>query len=424
MSRKTLGLTAAALVVLLLSASLGAHLYSRWRFQRSATEFLATFPEVVPALDVDTLRQTFADLAHEGPPEELNAARWLIAGGDAIVCTQEENSHLTELVFAPSEDWTPDDRHFARELVERNKQALELMAKAVPLEGSRYELDYDHILDTEIPNLLHLMRGAKLLQVNARLAFTEGDIEGGIRNLAVIARLVDSLRDDDVLIFTLVGFANERFLLGGIRDALGSDALRTAEGSAPLFDRLEALLPEDDVLATMHRLTGLDAASMTFALRQGRGDMVEPPISSLRLRFFALAEAAEALDEGVASDALIEVPFARDPETYLPDGSAGLRSAYRTSIAKAQSIVAERQLVRAALHLERQREGCSALGSLGEPDPFTGEPLECTTAPDGGIHLALHPSSAALDKVTKQRIIISDIHLPAWPTTPDATPGN
>ena len=420
MSRKTLGLIAAALAVLLLTASLAAHLYSRWRFQRSATEFLATFPDVVSALDMGSLEQTFADLAHEAPEEASNAARWLQAGGAAIVCTQEENLRLTELTFSPFEEWGIEDQRFAKKLVNRNEKAFELMAKAVPLDGSNYGLDYTNVLEIELPNLLHLLRGAKMLQVRARLAFAEGDADAGLNDLTTISRLVDSLRDDDVLIFALVGIASEKILLGGVRDSLESGALRSAESREALLERLALLIPADDLLATMHRLTALDAAAMTFALRQGRYDFLDsPPSPHRRLSIVRLSTVADSLQAGIDAKALLEVPFARDPMAYLPKGMVGLGSAYRTSIAKAQALLAQRYLMLAALHLERLGEGCDSLGPYRQPDPFTGELFRCTGDPQSGITLALHDSSAAIERVSRNPAIrMLNVKLPPRSTDP------
>ena len=72
------GLLLAALLLLVLLASLAFHLTGRARFAAAADLFHQDLGDVVPDLDPAALRAQVAAFAPETPPEPENAARWLI----------------------------------------------------------------------------------------------------------------------------------------------------------------------------------------------------------------------------------------------------------------------------------------------------------------------------------------------------------
>ena len=416
----------AGLVLLALLASLVVHLTGRARYAKAVEQFQAALGSEVPDASEEGLRVQLVGLAPPTPPELENAARWLVAGGEGMVWAEDDIQDARELSRVPTDRWSEEQKAFVRELAERNRGSLVTMHRATPLAGSSFGLDYEDIMHVEIPNLLNLLHAAHLLHLDARLALAEGDAERGLASLDTLARLNDSLRRETILIFSLIAHVVEKLLLQGIADVLESSEPWATDPE--VLNRLEDMLPTDELLAFSRRIIALDAAVISVAALEGNQEILpELTESPLRIYYLGHRQAAGYLDVGRANATLVDEPYAELRKRIPPDedGSPNdLGPAYRNAVAKGQAAVSQRRLVAAAVEVRRAglEQGsypspCPAFEALETPDPFVGRPLVCEPRDDGSLHLGIPGGAELMAEIARRESLwVTEIDLPAPPT--------
>lgn len=396
---RRLGIATAALLLVVLVASLAYHLIGKARFSAAVERFNTELGGVVPELTPSALEPQFAALAPPVPEASENAARWLLAGAQALVLSGTEVERMRdELSGVPAADWTPEQLAWAEQLVQRNRGGLDTLYRAVGLPGSSYEVDYADLAAAEIPDFLEVFRAGRFANLEARLAFAMGDVDRGIAALETLARMTQSLRDESILICSLVAHATERFLLQGIGEVLSSSQAWAA--NPELVARLGLLLPTDDLPQTGQRLVALDAAVTSWAALQGHEVPEWERVSRLEVFLTGHRQAAALLDLGRSAAALHDRPYGQHAELFAavsePETKSGLGSAYRDAIAKAQLAMSQRHLVAAAIEARQlgldsgeYSANCPATPRLTATDPYTGQSIACRLGGDGSFWLAI-----------------------------------
>ncbi|MCP4547112.1 MAG: hypothetical protein GY835_11655 [bacterium] len=226
---------------MVLIASLALHLYGRVRFAQAEARFEAE----VGSLD-------FARVESPQLAEEENAATWLVAGAAAIVLSNDDRLLIHDAVNTPHAGWSREQDKTLRALVERNRGGLETLHRAVIFEQSDYGIVLpDGRASTRVPDLHRLLSAAKLLHVEARLAFADEDAARGLVMAKTLSRFSTSLTREHTVISPLVGNAIETCLHGVVAEVVGSTAAWAADPT--LLAELEAILPSHDPLATTRR---------------------------------------------------------------------------------------------------------------------------------------------------------------------------
>ncbi len=418
------GLLGAALILLFLIVSLSIHLTGRAQFQRAAAAFDGELGSEVPDVSPLGLRAQVASFTPPAVAELENAARWLIAGAQAMVWGQDEIPSARELGRTPTTQWTAEQMSFARELVTRNRGGLEILQRATPLTASSYGVAYEDFIDAEIPNLVELLNAGYVVNLDSRLAFADGDVAHGLAALDTLAQLTDTLRRETMLIFVLVAHATEKLLLQGVSEVLISTQPWAADPR--VLEHLQGLLPTVDLVAVSRRIIALDAAVVSVAALEGRADLFHTNNDSRwRAYYRGHREAAGYLDQGRQVAALVAEPYALIRQRFLsPSGDPlphNLGSAYRNAVSKGQAVLSQRRLVTAAVAMRRQGleqgaypDSCPDLEGLDSPDLFVGQPLVCRAQSDRSAHLEIPGAAELTGEVTPwPSLWILEIDLPA-----------
>jgi len=404
------GLVLAGVLLLSLLASFGVHMSGRWRFAQAAEQFVSELPGSRLELSTSALATLVVSLAPPVPDPSDNAARWLTAGGKAMVLNADEDTQLRSgLASASTASWSAPQEAKARDMVQRNRGGLDTMQRAVACVGSSFEIDYSDLVDAEIPNLLELLIAGFLVNLDARLAFADGDPAAGFAALNVLARLTDSLRREPPLIFSLIAHVTEKLLLQGITEVLTSEQPWATQPQR--VEQLRQLLPHDDLLAVSRKIVALDAAVTSLAKLQGWAEL---PLVESEPRwhtfFYGHRRAAAALDVGRQAVALVDQPYALHPERFSTHGnrasaSHNLESAYRRSITKSQLAMSQRQLVLSALEVRTRglRDGayptaCEQSSVAAAADPYFGRGLSCELDLDGSFRLVFPGAGEVIEQ--------------------------
>lgn len=425
--RRRFGLGLAVLVIVGLLASLVTHLLGRARYAEAAERFEEELGAEVSRVEPAAVLAQIATFAPEAVPDVENAAQYLMAGAQAIVWGEGEMDLVRALLRTPTGQWTPGDEERLRSMIERNRGGLETMARAIPLEGSDYGIDYGNVPDIEVPNLLSLMNAGLVLGLEARVAFADGDPERGMAALETLARLNHSLRREALLISFLIAHVTEKTLLRGVTEVLASSEPWARDPE--ILERLGEILPEEDLLALGRKIIAIDAAVVSAATLEGWADKFfdGAPEPWLSRYLTGHRRAADYLDLGRAA-----ASTSHQPQTLLhedihgaadPETPEGLGSAYRKAVAKGQLAMSQRRLVATALELRRlglergaYPDPCPDLATLREPDPFVGEPLRCEPRADGSLELRVPAASSLVKSLSLHETFwVLAIDLPAPP---------
>ncbi len=221
------------LVLLPPLASLALHLYGRARFASAVSELEALVGEPL-VFDLAQLRTT-------PPPRQHNMAAWLAEGAAAMEpWSKEEIVWQSEARRLPRDAWSPQLEAGVRSMVQRQSEALEILYEAAPLLLSDYGVPHDEVTASHLfPYLLDLLKAAKLLNLEARLAFADGAAE---RSPAIF-RYGDQLTE---MVYKAQRIASQRQLVSA---AIAMRRIGIAEGSYPWQRPDLAVLDQPDPFA-------------------------------------------------------------------------------------------------------------------------------------------------------------------------------
>ena len=407
------GIAMAVLLLLALAAGVLLPLCGRVRFARAAGELEALFG-----------RELVFDLARlETPPlpPYENAAEWLLDGVASIDLSEEELERRNEATDLPRSEWSVELEESVRALLDKNRLALETLHAAADIERSDYGIRYRDGSAARIPNLLAFLSAAKLLHLEGRVAFADGDVAGGLAAAKAVARIATSLDQEHFLIMPLIGLAIERMLLRLLGEVLETTG-PWARGPA-LLSELAALIPTADRAAKTRELLVIDCTRWSLEVRDGTEFQEYPPGVRYLFGHWAAADVLFGCRQMVAR---ISVPFGRDPERFMTSAETsrllgqrllevvvripsigipvaelmnldeGVPRALGGAVPKFQRVASERQLVRAAFILRRHGVAGGSyprqrpeLAELTRPDPYTGRLVVYRRGDDGSLDLEL-----------------------------------
>ncbi len=347
-------------------------------------------------------------------PDEENAARWLGGGAGAVVWSTAEKAAVGTASGRPISEWDPETEATVREALGRHRGALETMSVAVGLEQTSFDIRYSDGTEAELPDLLELIQAARLLASDARIAFADGDPEAGLTALATINRMARSLYEESSLITYLIAVAIERIMLVQVAEAVSFDEVWAC--NPEFLDELESVVPQTDYTGDLRRVLAAWEATLWAAVTKGvtRWDFV--PKGSLELPDDLDREDIQQARRRV--EGWLPVPYGRtaerltqlEAEAEAKEPDNGVESdlvGFNKAIGRAQSVAAQRQLVRAAIALRRTM---LATGSypidrpddpdLINPDPFTDRQLSYEPGPDGTVTLEIVDVAEPLVPIT------------------------
>ncbi len=271
--RSRLRRVAAGLFVVLLvagAAGLAVHLYGGYRFDRAVAE-LETF--LGTRLDLDLAR-----FNRPSPPKDDNAIRGFIIASKALDLSQDERENLNAVRDLPFDAWPalevtrkepqtepPEMTERLRLLMAKYRHGLELLHQAAERKHSSYGLTFRSGREPVLPILFFALTETKLLTAEARLAFAQRDMEGGLRAARTLSRLGDCLDEEHPEIFHWIAVSIER--------SLNQLALEMASSPEPwaartsLLSGLAALLPVQDRSALIEESLLFDALERSLAAR-------------------------------------------------------------------------------------------------------------------------------------------------------------
>jgi len=173
-------------------------------------------------------------------PDHLNGARWLMAGGQAIICPIEDQRFIGVISGKPTRTWTDAERETARRILDAQQSALSILLRSRSTEAFHLGADgaratYDGV------DFLSIVMGLRLLTVEARLAWSEGRAADSLMALDAVSQAADGLLRTPIVMTSTIGAAATRWSAEAAAD-LVSDPCSSVE----VLLEVGRLLPEED----------------------------------------------------------------------------------------------------------------------------------------------------------------------------------
>jgi hypothetical protein len=369
--------TAAAAV-----ASVAIHLWGSHRLETARSDF----------------DRRWGDLARVAPAppvaEHRNGARWLAAGGQAVVSTEDDLLLITELSGRPARTWSDAETSRARAVLDEQRAALTILLRTGVLDEFHLGIDGRRPSHEEI-DFLSLVKGLRLLTLEARLAWAEGRTDDCLAAFGAVGRASDGLLQTPVVLSLTLGAAAQRWAAGAAKD-LVQDPCADAGALDALRERLPAT-------SSVHQGNITMAVSVAEIADEGLDyieDLHDPsmgwsiPFWVSNHFLFEDLFVAEILERWNRHLALGQIPAASWPDDAAhaiwavpawPPGLA-LTGSFRPSLGavwvRVQAAQTELQQVTVALDLRRAAAGALGPGACalvppGPPTPLTGGPVVC-----------------------------------------------
>ncbi len=327
-------------------------------------------------------------------PDHENGARWLMAGGQAIICSIEDQKLIGALSGKPAREWTETEESGARWILHEQQSALRILLRSGSFEAFHLGADGSRATYDEI-DFLSIVMGLRLLTVEARLAWSEGRIADCLTALAAISQAADGLLRTPIVMTTTIGAAATRWSAQAAADLLMDPCT-----SAEILRELEHLLPVEDPIRSCNITVATSVVEIADEGLDYVEDFHDPSMSwslpawvSSRYLFEDLF-VAEILDrwgryleigQRPAADWPADVGLSIWGDTSWPPwlALAGTVTPNLLSIrARAQAASTELQQLRAALDLRLASpngldgDACSLVDDAG-PTVLTGRPISC-----------------------------------------------
>ena len=251
-----------------------------------------------------------------------------------------------------------------------------------------------------------LLRAARLLAIDSRVALAEGDVERSVERVEDLTALIRAFEGASGLVRQMFAASVEGHQLHAVADLVASPVVGRRH-----VVRLRAAVSDREISATLRRMMQAQAEEYLANLDELRS---EDPAGDA-LRRVEVAEVVAAYGE-LATTPFSEVrrrvderlAAARSPERPA-DVLVGLAIPNMLeAFAKIQAAGAGRQLARLALELRLRSLDLGAypaslagLPGAAEPDPFAGEPPRWETGPEGAV--LTNPAAEALWETADRR---------------------
>jgi hypothetical protein len=231
LTRKIVRIAVFSLTVLALIGLIGAaalHSYGKHRLEDARADFESAWGHLTP---ID---------APPEPPENENGARWLTAGGYAIVWSIDDQMFIGDLSGRTAREWTDTEISRARWILNEQQNALALLNRAGSFEAFHLGTNGKVTTHNQIP-VLDIVKGLRLLTVEARLAWKDGRRKDSLESLNTVSRSADGLLKTRVVMGSITGSAAARWFCGSAADLIGDPC---ADGAS--LSVLDSILPKED----------------------------------------------------------------------------------------------------------------------------------------------------------------------------------
>ena len=331
---------AAALVVLLLVASLALRLWARHRYQDASRAFVADFGERV---EVPTL-------------DRPQGGTWLRAAALIVQLSPEEMGTIHSWVRT-TEPLTAEEARWARALLERERLPRELLERAARSEridlflGPPERLEVERMAGLTKPNELGAL--VKLLVAEELERRAHGDFSGACESLEQLGSLARGIRKGRFFFEQMLASLPESTLLHRLQAALSAgaplpclDSLGTIlEGLDPIDATRRALVEEARLQLLPHRFRVLPSEAMDGASHLLSMAFFEQGNSLVRA--YVLDAARDLLTERDTTTQPIEGPRRRADR----DLAGSLRDTFRGQLQNGELADARRRLALASLRV-------------------------------------------------------------------------
>jgi len=216
------------LVVTVALASFGLHTYGVHRLEEARKDFFTRWEHLAQYTPPPSV------------PDNENGARWLVAGGRAIVCSVEDRKFYGQLSGRSATGWTNAEASRARWILHEQQNALEILVRSGTFEIFNLGTDGNHAT-YETVDFSSIVMGIRLLVLETRLAWSEGRTTDALAALNAVGRSADGLLQTPIVMMSTIGSAAERWAVGAAA-AIVSDPCTID----PTLEILRAALPSED----------------------------------------------------------------------------------------------------------------------------------------------------------------------------------
>ena len=388
--RRGLGLALAGLVLVVLVGSLILRVTGQVRLERAIERFEARHGSI------DVLAQGHRSNPPKIPSDE-NAAAWFRAGASAIVWSKSDETLVGASDWISLADLQPDELQQLQQVLDEQAAARSLFHRGAGCTRSNWQIPYKKGVSADIPDLLEIMWGARLLRLEASLALLDGRHEDALDSIRTMMALSRSTRDEDSLIVGLIGVAIQRTSW-----ELAAELVSDASTDLETLESARDLAQGQDARARMHAQIRYDAGAMVgLKVPDEPGfsffDDLLGPIVLAHWHAGYLDAVSEILARTEQPAGTWEPP-AREVEQGggmgLPHPSE-LAKTYIFAMPRAQLIDAQELLVMTALELRLTAAGGQAYPDAVDPhpDPLTGKALVYERLDGEGARLSLAPGA-------------------------------
>jgi len=395
------------IVVLVASIAVSAFALHTWGAHRLAVE-----------------RSSFADawgVSFEPEPapaaNESNGFGWLAKGAEGITCSAEESRFFGTLADRHPRAWTEEERARARHLLEDQQPALALLYRA----GTAAVFDLGHSGGAEVHeeiNGMSLIKGFKLLVLDARLAFFDERFADGIAAVTAVGRSADGLMRTPVIRASVIGSGAARWCTWAAADLVGDPCVDRATLSV-LLEALPSEYPLVRHSATM-------AASVSEIADKGLSYLDGPNDPSLAWSVPFWIPNRYVFEDLFLADLITRwryiLELGNTPAINWPSDAGhaiwwdspwpswfAMTGVYTpnllTAFCRAQAAATEIHQLRSTIGLRLSSPNgdggasCKGFESSG-PVPLTGEPLTCRVDEEGAVLIIEAPGATrALDSL-------------------------
>lgn len=372
----------AAIMVASLLGSFALHTYGAYRLASALRDF----------------SETWGPLAvYEPPPhvpDDENGGTWLVAGGEAIVCSAEDRRFYGQLSDRPAAAWSEAERSRARWILHEQQNALGILVRSGSF--NTFSLNTNGVRATyESIDFSSIVMGLRLLVLEARLAWSEGRTADALAALNAVSRAADGLLRTPIIIMSSIGSASDRWAA-----AVASDIVSDPRATDTTLESVRTVLPIEDPIHRANITLAVSIAEMADEGLRYIEDSYDPSmgwslpfwISNRYLledlyvagtleawgRHLEIGRTPAAQWSPAAIEAVWEAPSWPSWLALKGDYTPNLL----TATARGQAASTELQQLRVALDLRLTAPeglGPAACGLIGEgpPTALTGGPIVC-----------------------------------------------
>ena len=383
------GIGIGALVVSAALGVFGLHLYGAHRLEKARSDFAAHWGHLV------------LDPTPTSLPDHLNGARWLMAGGQAIICSIEDQKFIGTLSGESARGWTDTEQARARWILHEQQNALGILLRSGSFPAFHFGRDGARATYDEI-DFLSTVTGLRLLTVEARLAWSEGRASDCLAALDAVSRAADGLLRTPVVLTSTLGSAAARWSSSAAADLVSDPCTSVAT-----LVEIQHLLPSEDPIHSSNITLASSIAEITDEGLDYVEDVHDPSMSwslpagvsnRYLLEDLVVAEILERwsrfleIGQRPAADWPADAGRSSWGDAAWPQWIA-LTGAYTPNLlsarVRAQAASTDLQQLRAALDLrlaspEGLDENACSLVEDTRPTVLTGQPMSCGYHEDRG----------------------------------------